>query len=279
VHFIPSSPENKEVMKSERYKQIVSQLKDEETLVQLHFLMSVKPVFDSYLRVFQTEGPLIHCLHQSMVDLIKLMLLRFVKADKVNNLQTSGIKQLDVTKEHLKHEDIEIGPSTKGFLRKIKSQRTRTETYIAIIKFYETATKYLIQSMPFDNKLLRAMGCLHPEVRKSTTSARRILTVAESLPVVSQEELVLVSDEWRKYAIDEDGIDSDSRVDKYWWKVLNRKEASGAKKYPLLGKLVRAALSLSHGNADSERGLSINNAAVCIRRNPCCYPENLAQPI
>lgn len=266
IHFIPSQPQNKDVMASERYKKIVTMLKDEETLVQLHFLISVKPVFDSYLRVFQTEGPLVHCLHQSMIDLIKMLLLRFMKASEVNALQASEMKQLDVTKNHLKHEEIDIGPVTKGLLKKTKSQRSKTETYFAIVKFYETATKYLIQNMPLDNKLLKALGCLHPQVRKSSTSARRILTVAQSMPFITQDDLNRVSDEWRKYATDDDEVNADLRVDRFWWEVLNMKEASGTHKFTVLSKVVKAALSLSHGNADSERALSINKRMLGTER-------------
>lgn len=195
-----------------------------------------------------------------------MLLLRFVKADKVNALHATELKKLDVTKDHLKHDEVDIGPVTKGLVKKMKSQRSRTETYIAIIKFYETATKYLINNMPVDNKLLKALGCLHPQVRKNSSSVRRILTVAESMPFITPEDLNHVSDEWRKYATDEDGIDAELRVDRFWWEVLNTKEASGAKKYPVMSKVVKAALSLPHGNADSERGLSINKRMLGTER-------------
>ena len=95
-------------------------------------LLSVKPVFDSYLRMFQTEAPLIHCLHQSMVDLVKVILLRFMKADKVNSLTSKDYKNLDVTKDHLKREDVELGPAARGFLKHVKSQRTRTEIELSV---------------------------------------------------------------------------------------------------------------------------------------------------
>ena len=38
-----------------------------ETMVQLCFLESVKPIFDKFLESFQVEGPLIHNLYPCMV--------------------------------------------------------------------------------------------------------------------------------------------------------------------------------------------------------------------
>ena len=48
------------------------------------------------------------------------------------------------------------------------------------------------------------------------------------------------------------------RVDQYWSKVLKLKSVSGSQKFSVLGKVIKCALSLSHGNVDSERSLSIN---------------------
>ena len=86
------------------------------------------------------------------------------------------------------------------------------------------------------------------------------------MPFIEASDLNTISDEWRKYAIDEDGIDPELQVDEYWFAVLKTTEASGAKKYPTLDKVVKAALSLSHGNADSERGLSINKRMLGTER-------------
>ena len=55
IHFIPSSPDHNVVMEAKEYKKIVGMLKNEETLVQLHFFMSVNPIFGSYLWFFKRK--------------------------------------------------------------------------------------------------------------------------------------------------------------------------------------------------------------------------------
>ena len=66
-----------------------------ETVVQLCFLQSVKPIFDRFLQMFQTEGPLIHILHQAMVDLLKQVMLRFLKQDVVKEKAVDELLKLD----------------------------------------------------------------------------------------------------------------------------------------------------------------------------------------
>ena len=47
-------------------------------------------------------------------------------------------------------------------------------------------------------------------------------------------------------------------VDKFWAKVFQMKDAVGQPKYLHLSLIVKAALSVSHGQADVERGFSLN---------------------
>ena len=49
---------------------------------------------------------------------------------------------------------------------------------------------------------------------------------------------------------------SKERVDHYWKNIELIKKAVGDLKYPLIIKVVKAAISLAHGNAEVERGFS-----------------------
>ena len=49
---------------------------------------------------------------------------------------------------------------------------------------------------------------------------------------------------------------SKERVDHYWKNIELMKKALGDLKYPLIIKVVKAAISLAHGNAEVERGFS-----------------------
>ena len=52
------------------------------------------------------------------------------------------------------------------------------------------------------------------------------------------------------------------RIDFYWNNVLSVTANSGLPKYPVLSKLVKNVLIMSHGNSDAERGFNINEYLV-----------------
>ena len=93
------------------------------------------------------------------------------------------------------------------------------------------------------------------------------------MPCIKPEELTVLTDEWRIYAetdIPEEWAQKDGsavRVDQYWNKVLKLKSVSGSQKFSMLGKVIKCALSLSHGNADNERSLSINKNTLSKERS------------
>ena len=84
------------------------------------------------------------------------------------------------------------------------------------------------------------------------------------MPTISEEEVCLVTDEWKVYH-EGSVIDSDSttqRIDHYWASVFQEKNMQGKFKYSVLQKLVKSLLSLAYGNADVERSVSANKRTV-----------------
>ena len=75
---------DKTAPKSGPFKRVNNLLVNErkQTLVQLNFLNSVVPLFESSLTIFQTEEPMIHLLYDNMHILGKL-LNRFIKMDVI----------------------------------------------------------------------------------------------------------------------------------------------------------------------------------------------------
>jgi hypothetical protein len=118
---------------------------------------------------------------------------------------------------------------------------------------------------------------------KSPKPPRRL---AKKLPqIINDDEITSVLDEWKLYSIDDIPFewqvtadtaidkkqqithsDKPAAIDEYWAQVTSIKNAVGLSKYSCLGKLVRACLSLSHGNADLERSFSVNKQVVTADR-------------
>ena len=160
---------------------------------------------------------------------------------------------------HLKDSELEIGLPTRQALNDVKkNSRMQKQCYLGIRTFFTETLTYMQKSLALRNPLIEALVCLHPAEKAKITSVEKIRKVGDSLPCIKPEELTVLTDEWRIYAetdISEGWTQKDGsavRVDQYWSKVLKLKRVSGSQKFSVLGKMIKCALSLSHGNADNE---------------------------
>ncbi|KAJ8033350.1 hypothetical protein HOLleu_23560 [Holothuria leucospilota] len=186
--------------KSDRYKHICRLLNDDTTEVQLLFLQCVKELFDSFLRAFQVESPMVHCLYSSLVDLVKSLLKRFVKAELVAGKAGKDLADIDVDKAEnlLSDNELEVGATTRQKLARVGAGK-KIQCLNNMKAFYTAATKYLLSQLPLKNTLLRTMSCLHPDSQKSGTGPRYIKYVAEKMPCVEASEVATIVDEWNLY--------------------------------------------------------------------------------
>lgn len=84
---------------------------------------------------------------------------------------------------------------------------------------------------------------------------------------------LLVKDEWRILQSDVIISNPEVRIDHFWREILCQTNFLGDKKYPSLEKLIKAALCLSHGNSDVERGFSISKRVLAEDKS--CMSEKV----
>ena len=109
-----------------------------ETMVQLCFLESVKPIFDKFLESFQVEGPLIHNLYPCMVLLLKQMMSRFLKPKVLQKKTVAELLKLDMkhSDSQLKDSELEIGLPTRQALNDVKNSGMQKQCYLGIRTFF-----------------------------------------------------------------------------------------------------------------------------------------------
>ena len=93
---------------------------------------------------------------------------------------------------------------------------------------------------------------------------------------VKKQTVIQKTSYWRKaYEIAGVGVDSNEvssasttrRIDDFWFELSERLDDNGKKKFPQLWTLVKCVMLVSHGNADPERGFSINKHMLQIHGN------------
>ena len=138
--------------------------------------------------------------------------------------------------------------------------------------FLQSTTKYLLTRLPIADTFVRDLTVLQPQkVESGECCIRRI---AQKLAqVFKDDQIPSVVNEWKLYQhqeIPEDWYKTDeagsTRIDHYWAKVFQMKTLSGTEMFPYLKKLIKAVLTLSHGNADVERSLSVNKQVIGTNR-------------
>ncbi|CAF3380128.1 unnamed protein product, partial [Rotaria socialis] len=229
-------------------------------------LFLCETIFDSILTLFQQEAPLIHVLHYELSSLYRLVLLQFLTTDYVGDKVDGFLLDLDfkLNEKQLNNKQIRIGEETRKLLNHL-TQKERETFFEDVKKIYHTTAEYLKKiSVQYSDEIVR---------------------IARAVPgLLTAREIDYSRDEWLIYSLD-NNIDENwyikekkkdcsgseliiyHRIDYYWNKVLNITTANGIAKYPTLNKLIKSILIIPHGNADVERGFSINENLVPENRS------------
>ncbi len=133
--------------------------------------------------------------------------------------------------------------------------------------------------------LLCDLQVLGHSSRSDPSSGDQIVRVARAIPnLLSDREIDNLVNEWILYSIElidqswiikDKYIDSNGNnhikyhpIDYYWNKVFSILTSNGTPKYQTLAKLIKNVLIIAHGNADVERGFSINSNVITENRTP-----------
>ncbi|KAJ8875504.1 hypothetical protein PR048_023399 [Dryococelus australis] len=198
------------------------------------FLKSVGEIYDKFLRLMQCNEPCIHILYAELYAPIQSFLSRIIKRLDLHNIENT-----------CPSEDIDVGCVTRKETTKLKEKETKF-LFHEVKKFTIYIIEYLLDKVLIENMLLRSIQLLHPLFRQGCSWLLRVVTdrlcdecklyMAENLAVVLYMAEVLSG-----YT---------TRIDTYWSAIQKLRNSLGELKYPLLSCFARAALTLSHGQAD-----------------------------
>lgn len=225
------------------------------------FLKNCAELFTGFQKLFQKQEPLLHILHAELLSLVGRVLSRFLRSEAYQGKTVDDLKSLNLQDSTLWKTKPELGMDTDDAMRTWdipEKKRLR----LGARAFYIACSQDLLQKLPLENKLLQHARILGLHFTDADSEARSLRYLASQLPQVLQlNEVSSLIDEWYMLKCDplnNSEVAVSERIDSSWAKIFQRKSAAGEQKYPLLAKLVKALLSLPHGNADCERGFSIN---------------------
>ena len=187
-------------------KKIHSLVSSKEVVVELYFIQFVFKAFSlSFCFFIQRRDPQIHILYEEMCFLIRMLMLRYAKADvfgSKSGRELIDIRHKDVTNQ-LSDDLVVVGDDTRKHLTKLKTG-AQHRILLSIRNFYTTVVSYLLDKFPLSNGLLQDLGCFNPVRRDDPTGIIAICRVAEKLKGVLPSTIINLEDEWRVYQLDSD---------------------------------------------------------------------------
>ena len=93
-------------------------------LARLEFINSIAQLSEPYLIRLQTESILIHTLYDELVQLLRLLMNRFVKANILENKNDCDLSEIEL--KPCPADQCEFGTHTQKFVRALKKEKTES---------------------------------------------------------------------------------------------------------------------------------------------------------
>jgi len=271
LRFVPKN--NKDLEKKDSYKKMLKFVKQPSLLAELHFIVSSARIFTKFTGFFQRDEPLVHLLYSHLKSLTETLILRAIKKSAYD---THGLSMSVFEKEnYLPVDKVVCNDGMKKAMLGLKDLDKALFMSRVQKHYVKAAQEVLLKSSLVRKSYVRALRCLGPKERLTKRSLSEICEVARKLPIEVPTDAL--QDEWIMLQAEKDPEtrnrgssseteaknDSDElQIDRYWAHFFKLKTESGEKKYPLVTKVVQAALSLSHGNSVVERGFSSSGCTL-----------------
>lgn len=276
---IPKASNSKSVCSGDRYKRIKTAVSDPATLVHLNFIAFVASNLTPFLTLFQKSEPLVHVLYEKLSELVRQLMLKFMKTETVGTKEGKALVDVrcDDADNWLPIKSLDVGTGTNKALAAVANEDERKKIRYSFRTVLVTTVSYMQSRLSLSNPVLRDLQCLHPLARKTAEGKQAFKRLCVHLHKVTQTDAFCdkAQAEWLTYMGDKDitveqwtanHLDVGSDICGYWNYVTHLVDAAGDMKYRNLAVVIKCALSLSHGNAAPERGFSINNSLLSKER-------------
>mgnify|MGYP003471112127 FL=1 len=255
------------------FKEVCSALEDPLIKAKLHFFISVAKEINPFLKIYQTDQPMLPFLATDLGGLVQNLLTRFIKADIMSSaLSVTAVTKVDFecNGNQVDTSKINVGFSaSKLLLAKELSDKQKYTFRAECRSFLIAVLKKLLDKSPLKYPLVKNMSWLDPRLMLSqkdktngVTKLTRVLRILCETGRIHESKCDTIISEYGKFLDDIVSNDSQSfrsfvpsknRLDKLMYSTLaDRKEFSE------LWAVVQILLLLSHGQATVERGFSVN---------------------
>lgn len=253
---------------------------DELFPAKLQFFLMVAREITPFLKLYQTDRPMLPFLCSDLTNVLRGLLEKFIKPSVMVTAGTT-VKLLKIDYEaqesHLDVAKLKVGFATERALtehvKKGGSERLRLEFRLNCKRFLVKMVSKLFEKSPINYSLVRCLSVLDPRVllRNKDASSQKLTTVLQLLVESSRLDEKCCDDVLREFRqfFDRSLMESSEsfqkfdphsdHLDKFYHDVLANKA-----EFSHFWEVVRLCLILSHGQASVERGFSVNKEVMVV---------------
>lgn len=273
IKKVSSGPKSKRP-NSASYVTIVNAVNDPLILAKLHTFVAVAKDFNTFLLQFQSNKPMAPLIFREMGIILCSLLEKFISKSVMKDSTVISMLSIDLSedgnKNFKKSKYVDLSFCARHALSEAKvSEAKEIEFKWQCLKLYAGAAQKIAQRSALKYKLVQNLDCLNPRTiasLKSTELLKKFDGLLEELvekkvinlsicDAAGKEYSSLVS-ELKLTAVNECrefGKCDNQRLDKFYGNYLGTRDS-----YAELWKVLKIVLILSHGQADVERGFSVN---------------------
>ena len=273
------------------------------TEVYLLFYQSVLPLFTHFNLLLQREDPCIHILHSQCMELLRKLLVKFVRVAVIK--ATTHQTEIDYNNKdnQLPDSTLFIGFTTRQKLQKLEREGDISPLEVkkfidGVRKYYEAATKYVLDKFPLNDDTLKHARFVEFDRRAHAdlnfTDVEYFANRYSAILKFTPKELDALFDEFADYQLlesadisgdiwkaarahyqveegDEERKEAFPRIDVIWAFLTKMKSADGCRqRFANLARIAQLVLVLPHSNAGEERIFSL------VRLNKTSYRSSLS---
>lgn len=258
---------------SKSFKNVQEAVNDTFAIAKFHFFSFVGSIFKPFLTKYQTSSPMLPFMFDDITELVRGVLQLFIKPEVLNTC--SSFKAIDLSKKDnfLSRKKLNIGRASDIAIAKIKQKDLAKLDEIDEFKsecrsFLIATTKKLLDKTPLNSGVVKNASCLKPSNLNKTSSQEKFKTLMNRLVYLnilshstgdkafSQFQTLQISlgEEADKIASFNPNT---QRLDEFYFHQLNN-----VSKHNELCTVLKLIFTLSHGQADVERGFSLNKNLI-----------------
>ena len=153
-------------------------------LLQTNTIQSVMPMFKSFILTFEQKIPMVHQLHDKMLETLKFFLSSFLKME---HLKDSKLTTIDVNDKKHQLPTKCISCFTGNAAQQVLSlmQPNDKDLFLnQLLEAYIACGKYLQEKLPISNIVLKALSSLDPIVHGHSAAQKEMEKLLLSFPTV-----------------------------------------------------------------------------------------------